>query len=168
MSWRGTCLNPGVTYLRLALFGATSLAIFSGACSTSPKPAQKTASDGRLFAITAEKAPFFHRGPQPGREPDSTLARDTVVRLIRPSFGYSKVQVVATGEQGYVASEELKPASPAMLVASVNVPPADSISPTPSETPAGEQFKLNSSDPRLVPPPEVLPDPDLPPPLPGQ
>ena len=116
--------------------------------------------NGKLYAITSDSAAFFKHGPQQGREPDQKLSKDTVVKLIRPSFGYSKVQVVASGEQGYVASDEIKPAS-SMLIASnatARTEPAHAAPPTPAE----EQFRLNSDDPRLVPPPEDLPDPDLP------
>lgn len=87
------------------------------------------------------------------------------MKLIRPSFGYSKVQLVASGQQGYVLSEEIKPASP-HLVAATTAPAENSVAAVPASTPAGEQFNLNSNDPRLVPPPEDLPDPDLPQPSP--
>ena len=126
----------------------------------------KPPEDGKLFAVTADSAAFFRHGPQQGREPDQKLSKDTIVKLIRPSFGYSKVQLVASGEQGYVASDEIKPASP-MLVASTATSRTESIHSAPS-SPAAEQFNLNSDDPRLVPPPEELPDPDLPAPAPEQ
>lgn len=117
-------------------------------------------ANAKLYAITADSAAFFRRGPQQGREPDQKLSKDTIVKLIRPSFGYSKVQLVASGEQGYVASDEIKPASP-MLVASAATARTESVHPA-NSSPAAEQFNLNSDDPRLVPPPEDLPDPDLP------
>ena len=127
MKWRGTCLISGVNYARLTRLGAASLACFFLGCSSSPKSAQTTASDGRLFAVTADSAGFFHHGPRQGVSPDGTLAKDTLVKLIRPSFGYSKVQVVATGEQGYVSSEEIKPAAASMMVASVTTRPDVSV-----------------------------------------
>ena len=55
--------------------------------------------------------------------------------------------------QGYVASEEIRPA-PATLLAAATTPHTSAR--------AIQQFNLNSDDPRLVPPPEELPDPDLP------
>ena len=88
------------------------------------------------------------------------------MKLIRPSFGYSKVEVVATGEQGYVSSEEIRPASSALL-ASVSTSKPDPLA-TQYPQPAAEQFNLNSSDPRLVPPPEELPPAELPAPAPEQ
>jgi hypothetical protein len=142
------------SYLRTALALAFLAALFTG-CRSADKPAQSTAKATRLFAIAVDSAAFFRRGPQPGREPDLKLPRDTVVKLIRPSFGYSKIQVVSSGVQGYVASEEIRPASSTLLAAAA----------TPqTSSPALDQFNLNSTDPRLVPPPEQLPDPDLPPP----
>jgi hypothetical protein len=148
---------------------AALLAIAFAGCSSASKkgPVISTSKrDDKLFVVSVDSAAFFRRGPQAGREPDKTLAKETVVKLIRPSFGYSKVEVVATGEQGYLATEEIRPASPG-LIASVSAPKADPLAP-PATQPAVEQFNLNSNDPRLVPPPEDLPPADLPVPAPGQ
>ena len=143
-------------YRRAAVALAFLSALFTG-CRSADKPAQSTTKANRLFAVTVDSAAFFRHGPQQGRDPDLKLPKDTVVKLIRPSFGYSKIQVVASGLQGYVASEEIRPASPTLLAAAT----------TPQTSgPAGEQFNLDSNDPRLVPPPEELPDPDLPAPAP--
>ena len=165
------CLNPRVNYSRLALALAAVLSLCFSACSSVTKTVQKVTQppeNGKLYAISADSAAFFKHGPQQGREPDQKLSRDTIVKLIRPSFGFSKVQLVASGENGYVASDDLKPASP-MLVASAATARTAPGHAAPS-SPAAEQFNLNSDDPRLVPPPEDLPDPDLPPtaPAPGQ
>jgi hypothetical protein len=143
-------------YLRTILALAFLPALFTG-CKSADKPAQSTTKATRLFAITVDSAAFFRHGPRQGREPDLKLPKDTVVKLIRPSFGYSKIQVVASGLQGYVASEVIRPASPTLLAAATTPP---------TSGPPSEQFNLNSSDPRLVPPPEELPDPDLPAPAP--
>jgi len=146
-------------YYRRAATALALLAVLFQGCKSADKPAQTTTKATRLFAISADSAAFFRHGPQSGRDPDLKLPKDTVVRLIRPSFGYSKIQVVASGLQGYVASEEIRPASSALL-ASLTTPVAAQ-----TTGPSGE-FNLNSNDPRLVPPPEQLPDPDLPPPAP--
>jgi len=149
----------------LALLGL----IFSG-CSATSKPTATTTStakrDAKLFVVSVDSTAFFRHGPQAGREPDSKLSKETVVKLIRPSFGYSKVEIAATGEQGYVSSEDIRPAS-SNLIASVSAPKVDPLA-TPSTTPAVEQFNLNSDDPRLVPPPENLPPAELPAPAPEQ
>jgi len=143
--------------------------IFSG-CSATSKPTATTTStakrDAKLFVVSVDSTAFFRHGPQAGREPDSKLSKETVVKLIRPSFGYSKVEIAATGEQGYVSSEDIRPAS-SNLIASVSAPKVDPLA-TPSTTPAVEQFNLNSDDPRLVPPPENLPPAELPAPAPEQ
>jgi hypothetical protein len=157
-----------VNYSRL-FPAAALLAIYLAGCSGAAKkgPVISTSKrDGKLFVVSTESTAFYRRGPQTGRDPDTTLAKETVVKLIRTSFGYSKVEVVATGEQGYVATEEIRPASPA-LIASASAPKPDPLA-TPSTEPAAEQFNLNSSDPRLVPPPEDLPPADLPAPPPEQ
>ena len=146
------------------------VALFLGACSNATKTAQATKpsakSKAQLFAVSVESAAFFRHGPQAGRDPDKTLARETVVKLIRPSFGFSKVEIAATGEQGYVSSEDIRPAS-SNLVASLSAPKLNPLS-EPSTPPPTEQFNLNSEDPRLVPPPEALPPAELPAPAPEQ
>lgn len=152
---------------------AALLAICLAGCSSVNKPAvtaTRTArTNARLYAISVDSAAFFRRGPQSGREPDKTLSKETVVKLIRPSFGYSKVEVVETGEQGYVSSEEIRPASSALL-ASVSAPKPDPLATPSTESTQStvEQFNLNSSDPRLIPPPEALPPTELPAPAPEQ
>lgn len=140
------------------------LPAFLAGCKSADKPAQGTTKATRLFAVTVDSAAFFRHGPREGRDPDLTLPKDTVVKLIRPSFGYSKIQVVASGLQGYVASDEIRPAT-STLLAAATISPVDSAA-AHTSGPAGEQFNLNSNDPRLVPPPEDLPDPDLPAPAP--
>ncbi len=146
------------------------LTVLLGACSHSPKTAVTTTSpsktDGKLYAVKADSAAFFKHGPQAGRTPDQTLPRETLVRLIRPSFGFSKVELVASKEQGYVASEDIQPAT-SSLIAAASAPKVDMMRTSPDADtappePMGEQFNLNSDDPRLVPPPEDLPPTELP------
>jgi hypothetical protein len=151
-------------YRRAVVPLALLLALLAGCKSSDKKPAQSTTKATRLFAVAVDSAAFFRHGPRQGLEPDLKLPKDTVVKLIRTSFGYSKIQVVASGVQGYIASEEIKPAS-STLLAAATVPPVDPMAP-PNSAPAVEQFNLNSNDPRLVPPPEQLPDVDLPAPAP--
>jgi len=155
------------------LLPALSLvALFLGACSNANKTAQTSTkpsakSEAKLYAVSVESAAFFRRGPQAGRDPDKTLSRETVVKLIRPSFGFSKVEIAATGEQGYVSSEEIRPAS-SNLIASASAPKTDPLATPATPAPTAEQFNLNSEDPRLVPPPEALPPTELPAPAPEQ
>lgn len=123
------------------------------ACS-SFKATTRNAQDntGKLYAVTSDRTSFYRYGPQQGNGPDESLPRDTLMTLIRPSFGYCKVHLVATAKDGYVASEDIKPA-PSTLIAALNTP-------TPSPIVSRETFNVQSSEP---PPPETLPAPDLPP-----
>jgi len=149
---------------------AALLALFFSACSSADKPAvtstSKAKTERKLYVVSADSAAFFKRGPQSGREPDKRLPRETVLKLIRPSFGYAKVEIAETGEQGYISSEEMQPATSALLAA-VSAPKPDPLATPPTEN-AVEQFNLNSDDPRLVPPPEALPPSELPAPAPEQ
>ena len=121
-----------------------------------------SAEGGKMYAVGVEKAPFFKFGPQQGNGPDEELPRDTLVRLVRNSFGYSKVVIAESGQQGYVASENLTVASAALIAAATATPPPQ-IASTTSPTSSGENFDVESVDPSFVPPPEGLPAPDLPP-----
>jgi hypothetical protein len=159
-----------VKYSRL-LPALSLAALFFSACSNRTTTAQTTTKnsakrEARLYVVSADSAAFFRHGPQAGRDPDKTLSRETVVKLIRPSFGFSKVEIAETGEQGYVSSEEIHPAS-SNLIASLSAPTPTPLT-EPATTPAPEQFNLNSEDPRLVPPPEALPPAELPAPSPEQ
>jgi hypothetical protein len=120
------------------------------------------ASDGgKFYAVKAEKTSFYKYGPQQGNGPDMELPKDTLMTLIRPSFGYCKVHLTS-GQEGYVANEDIDVAPPA-LVATVSEPP-----PGAEPTRHSERFNLNSTDPRLVVPPEDLPENNPEPtPLPG-
>lgn len=134
---------------------AIAIAVVSAclaACSTGSNPVAKATSE-KLFAVTADKTSFYRYGPQQGNGEDQSLPKDTLMTLIRPSFGYSKVHLV-TGGEGYVASEDIRPAPPTLLAA-LNAP-ATAV----GSSSAREKFDVQSSEP---PPPEALPDPDLPP-----
>jgi hypothetical protein len=147
------------------------LALIFSSCSGTTKTAATTIKtstakrDAKLYVVSVESTAFFRHGPQAGREADSRLSKETVLKLIRPSFGYSKVEIAATGEQGYVSSEDIRPTS-SNLIAAVTPPTADALA-TPSTSPTAEQFNLNSNDPRLIPPPEDLPPAELPAPAPS-
>lgn len=120
-----------------------------------------TPDGGKAYVVATEKTAFYRYGPQQGNGPDMTLPRNTIVKLIRPSFGYSKVQLVEENKQGYVATDDIRVAPASLVEAATATPPPIAAA---STTPAGEQFDLNSTDPRLSAPPEQLPAPDLPPP----
>ena len=146
----------------LAALLATGINVLSG-CGASRNMLSKvtSAEGGRMYAVGVEKAAFYKFGPQQGNGPDEQLPRDTLVRLVRNSFGYSKVVIAESGQQGFVASEDLTIASAALIAAATATPPPE-VASTSSSAPA-ENFDLHSADPSFVPPPEGLPAPDLPP-----
>lgn len=138
--------------VRQSPFLLVLMLVLESACSSTRNANLKT-SGGKVFAVSSDQTSFYHYGPQQGNGPDESLPKDTLVTLIRPSFGYCKVKVVGSEKEGYVASEDIKPAPPTLLAA-LN-PPAHSASSS-----ERENFDVHSSQP---PPPETLPDPDLPP-----
>lgn len=142
---------------RAALAGFASALFcvcFAGCASHGGNATAK--AGGKVFAVTADKTSFFRYGPQQGNGPDETLAKDTLMTLIRPSFGYCKVQLLPSQQEGYVASEDIQPAPPTLLASLNPTTPASSSS-------ERESFDVRTTDPNFVPPPEALPDPDLPP-----
>lgn len=126
-----------------ALIAAVALA----ACSKlNPNPATATTGQ-KLFAVTVESTSFYRYGPRQGNGPDQKLDKGALMALIRPSFGYCKVKL-KSGEQGFVANEDIGVASPALIAAAT----------TPPQASGAARFRLDSTDPRLVMPPEPLPD----------
>jgi hypothetical protein len=140
----------------ISLGAALSLCAIAG-CSTVAKVATKAPTPGKQYAVTASSTAFFKYGPQQGNGADQHLAKDTLLTVLRPSFGYYKVQLT-TGEEGYVAAEDVGVASPT-LIAAAQMPSQPEAAPAQNSRPVGEQFRLDSNDPRLVPPPEALPEP---------
>jgi len=139
---------------RIAQFKATWVALalvvvvqFFLGCASKSKDA-RAINGGKYYAVTSEKAAFYKYGPQQGNGADMQLPKDTLLTLGRSSFGYCKV-TLRSGEQGYVAREDINVAPP-KLVAEVTNPAGSSAH--------GEQFNINSNDPRLIAPPEPLPD----------
>jgi hypothetical protein len=140
---------------RLLLALAILPTLFDG-CAAALKT---TGTVGGWYSVVAVQTPFYHYGPQQGNGPDMQLPRDSIMKVIRPSFGYVKVQL-QNGQDGYVASEDIKPASAALVAEQLAPPPPPPIEPFPTTVAGrgGEQFDLNSSDPRLIAPPEPLPE----------
>jgi hypothetical protein len=124
------------------------------ACSTNTGSALANAVSGKAYCVTASSTAFFKYGPQQGIGADKYLSKDTLLTVLRPAFGYYKVQLL-NGEEGYVASEDVAVAPPT-LIAAANPPASE---PLPQRgTTTGEKFRLDSVDPRLLPPPEALPE----------
>ena len=108
-----------------------------------------------MFVVTAEKTAFYRYGPQQGQGPDSELPRDTLVTLIRRSFGYAKVRL-QDGQQGFVAGDDLARA-PERLIAQANGSD-DDVTPLPP-TPT---VKLPIADPSPEFEPTPIPQPLMP------
>jgi hypothetical protein len=128
------------------------LGLCATSCSTSDPTAPTASNSGKYYAVSVKQAEFYLYGPQQGNGPDRKLPQDTLMMLIRPSFGYSKVQLM-NGQQGYVASQDIR-AAPPQLVSAETTP----MVPPPDHTP---KFRF---DPRSIPP-EPLPN-DAPEPTP--
>ena len=109
-------------------------------------PARPVAANGEKFFAVANPTPFYRYGPQQGSGPDKTLPKDTLVTLIRSSFGFAKVKIT-NGEQGYVARDDIGPAPPALIAAAI----------TPSGS-SGVHSRAVSAEPQFIPPPEVNPE----------
>jgi hypothetical protein len=127
-----------------------------GGCTDSGTPVV----NGKYYAVRANGAAFYHYGPQQANGPDKKLKRDTLLNVVNSSFGYCKIRLL-NGEEGYVATEDIHLASPELVAATTAPPPMNATSRI-------QRFRLNSSDPRLIAPPEALPlDLPEPTPIPG-
>jgi hypothetical protein len=141
------------------------LALCGTSCSTPESAAPAAASNsGQYYVVSAREAKFFRYGPQQATGPDEKLAQGTLVTLIRPTFGYRKVQL-SNGLQGYVAGQDIHAAPPEVVQAATN--PNPTVSGT-SEPNRNRRSRDNMVDPRFLPPPPALPeDEPEPTPIPG-
>jgi len=155
-----------------ALGGVAALATLLPACKSAAVIARVTnritaPEGGKAYVVATEKTAFYRYGPKQGSGPDGELPKDTVVNLIRNSFGFSKIQVPSTGQQGFVSSEDIVPATPTLLASLSTPPPVANITTAATSAtapaPVTEDFDLRATDPNVLPPPEDLPPPDLPP-----
>lgn len=128
-------------------------AVLAAGCASSIKSGALSGTTERWYAVSSSQTPFYHYGPRQGNGPDMQLPHDAIMKVIRPSFGYVKVQLQG-GESGYVANEDIRPASAALVAEKLAPPPT----PSPVFASQGEQFQLDSDDPRLIAPPEPLPE----------
>lgn len=130
----------------------TLLGLCGTSCSTPDSTAPTASNSGKFYAVSVKQAEFYLYGPQQGNGPDRKLPQNTLMMLIRPSFGYSKVQLM-NGQQGYVASQDIRAASPQLVSAET----------TPMIPPTSHTSKFRF-DPRSIPA-EPLPN-DAPEPTP--
>lgn len=130
--------------------GAVALA---GCAKLFPKHSDAAKHDA-LFAVMAEKTPFYRYGPQQGQGPDKELVRDTLVTVIRHAFAYSKVRL-ADGEKGFVANEDIARA-PERLIVENNSATADHVSDLPPTPPVKLPAADNSPEFEPTPLPQQL------------
>ena len=141
----------------VALLCATvALALALAGCAEPNSNQPSAGNGGKFYAVITDSAPFYRYGPQQGTGPDKKLEKDTLMTLIRRSFGYCEVKLTS-GEQGYVASEDIGVAPPALVDAAT----------APRASPTGSRhFHFDPNDPRFAPPPEGNPEFE-PTPIPG-
>ncbi len=141
------------------------LALCGTSCSTPESTTPAAASNsGQYYVVSAREAEFYRYGPQQANGADEKLAEGTLVTLIRPAFGYSKVQL-SNGLQGYVASQDIHAAPADVVQAATNPNPPMTGTSDSSHQP---RFRYNVVDPRFLPPPPALPeDQPEPTPIPG-
>ena len=140
------------------------LALCGTSCSAPESTAPAAFNSGQYYVVSAREAKFFRYGPQQASGPDEKLAQGTLVTLIRPTFGYRKVQL-SNGLQGYVAGQDIHAAPPEVVQAATN--PNPTVSGT-SEPNRNRRSRDNMVDPRFLPPPPALPeDQPEPTPIPG-
>jgi hypothetical protein len=115
-------------------------------CAHSNRGGTAETNGGKFYAVTADSTPFYRYGPQQGSGPDKTLPKDTLMTMIRSLFGYSNVKLT-TGEEGFVAREDIR-AAPAALVSAATATP----------TPARRDYS-EPKPPSVESTPEVEPTP---------
>jgi hypothetical protein len=122
------------------LIAAFAVAIPFG-CAKHKSDRAAAATHGKFFAITAEKTAFYRYGPLQGNGPDRELTKDTLVTLIRRSFGYSKVRLT-DGQEGFVANEDIQVAPESLVVKNTEVASAPAPLPeSPVTLPQSPEFE---------------------------
>ena len=141
--------------MRVAVSIFTFLAMaFQFGCAKSKNAGQSAANTENYYAVKTQGAPFYRYGPQQANGPDQKLTKDTLLTVSQSRLGYARVKLT-TGEDGYVARDDIAPAS-AELIAKVFPTPtpapvfyAEPKLPTLEATPAVE--------PTAIPTPSISP-----------
>lgn len=94
-------------------------------CANSNRGGTAGTNGGKFDAVIADSSPFYRYGPQQDNGPDKRLPKDTLMTVIGSLFGYSKVKLT-TGEQGFVASADIR-AAPAALVSAATAKPTPAL-----------------------------------------
>jgi hypothetical protein len=97
-----------------------AVGLFNSDCKTNStqssavSPADTSAE--HYCSVATKSTGFFHYSPSQEVGPDKFLPKDTVVKVTRPSFGYSRVKLM-NDQEGYVASKDLRVAPPELVAA---------------------------------------------------
>lgn len=111
----------------------------------SPKHgSMRKAKPGTLYIVKAETA-FYKRRPQKSHKADRQLPKDFLLTVTRHVIGYSRVQL-ADGQEGFVANEDLIPASDTLLASA-----PDNGSDTDDSSPPTPEVTLPTADSSLEP-----------------
>ena len=137
----------------IALLTVSMIALeLCGGCESTNSVKRAAASGAKFFVVKGESTPFYRLGPAYGS--DMTLPKDTLVTLVRPEMGFSKIKL-ASGDQGFVPNEDLTIASSAAIAAvnppSVRRPRRIQVDPDPSFSPPEES--LPDIEPTPIPVP---------------
>ena len=114
--------SPLMHRTRIATLSLGALTIVLAVCGCGHRSGAQgnraAAKHDAIFAVKADKTAFYEFGPMQGRGPDRQLSRDTLVTVVRRSFGYSKVKL-EDGQVGFVANDDIDRA-PERLIAQAN------------------------------------------------
>lgn len=144
-------MAPGLI-MRVCLYLTLFLAFCSlPGCARTNARQMQSASPGDYYVVTAAAAFFFIYGPQQASGPDHVLPRGTLVSVHKIALGYARVSLTS-GEQGYVAREDIKPAPPSLL-------PTPTPSPTATPVLKYPEPKLPSVDATPSVEPSAIPAP---------
>jgi hypothetical protein len=140
------------THLVVLFWGAVT---FSFGCAQSNPTHTAAAKSENFYSVATKSTGFYSYDPHQEVGPDKILAHDTVVVLLRPSFGYSVVRLM-TGEQGYVSSKDLRVAPPTLIPKAAPTPrpsgPAVEVY-SPQPPPASAPMPASSFEPSPLPSP---------------
>ena len=120
--------------------------LFVFGCAKKTRPTRPSAASGeKYYAVTVGSAPFYTYGPQQANGPNRQLPRNTLLKLIQASFGYSKIKLL-TGEEGYVATADIHSAPPSLVAAAFPTPtPIEATLPAAQSTPSLEPAPISDS-----------------------
>lgn len=134
------------------VIGLTGLLSFGG-CKT---PKTLTSEEAPAYVTVMGHTPFFQIGPQQMNGPNMLLPGGTLVRVLRERSGYSYVSLPDT-RRGYVAKENLIPASEAQLLQEQMRNDAANRSATSGG--GGGRSRSSSNTEAYYPPPDLSPEP---------